>query len=260
MSFGELTMMNNDNQISKQTRLFGYIGEHAGVSRFSAIVNKAFKANSDNTMMIPMNIREDDLYFTLSNMKTSHVNGAIISNEYVKQAAELIDIKSEMVEKSGMCDIIFTENEKFRGDVFSIRVLLEKLKDLGVIKVALIGINHYAKAFSLMACGFNVSYFYDSLEELMSFSDEMNIKNADINRLVSGMEVDLSSYDAVLDFSQYKSLDMLTSLGKYNFDMKNIKEYSVLKTRASHTSSNYIGYDEMIEELTAQAYRTILKK
>ena len=82
-------MMNNENQISKKTKLFGYIGEHAGVSRFSALLNKAFKINSDDAMMIPMNIREDDFFFTLSNMKKSHVDGAIISNEYVTSFLDL---------------------------------------------------------------------------------------------------------------------------------------------------------------------------
>jgi len=92
--------MNNENQISKQTRLFGFIGEHAGVSRFSAITNKMFKKNSDDMMMIPMNIREDDFFFTLSNMKKSQVDGAVISNEYVKQTVEILDSASELVKKN----------------------------------------------------------------------------------------------------------------------------------------------------------------
>ena len=87
-------MMNNDNKISKETKLFGYIGEYAGVSRFSALINKLFKKNSDDVMMIPMNIREDDLYFTVSNMKKSHLNGAVISNEYVDKVVDILDEKS----------------------------------------------------------------------------------------------------------------------------------------------------------------------
>ena len=96
-------MMNNNNQISKQTKLFGYIGEHAGTSRFSAALNKMFKENSDDTMIIPMNIREDDFFFTLSNMKKSHVNGAVISNEYVKQAVEILDEVSGLVKRCRCC-------------------------------------------------------------------------------------------------------------------------------------------------------------
>lgn len=250
-------MMNDDNQISQKTTLFGYIGEHAGSSRISALCNKKFKAESENVMMIPMNIREDDLYFTLSNMKTSHVDGAVISNEYVSLNLELIDTKSELVTRSGMCDIIYKRDETFHGDTFVTRVLLEKLKDLSVNKVAVIGISSHAKAFSLLACGFDVSYFYDSLEELMEFTQEMELSNADVNRIATGMEVDFSSYDVVLDFSGFDSLDMIVKLAKNNFDMKNTKEYSPLKTRTNQLEVNYIGYDDMIEELSATAYRLI---
>ncbi len=250
-------MMNNENQISRQTKLFGFIGEHAGVSRFSASLNKMFKANSDDTMMIPMNIREDDFFFTLTNMKQSQVNGAVISNEFVKQTVEILDESSGLVKRSGMCDIVFKEGDKLRGDVFSIRVLLEKLKDLRATKIAIVGVGAYAKLFSLMGCGFAISYFNDDLEELMKFSDEMELQNADINRIASGMSVDLSSFDAVLDCSDFENFDMVEKLSQNSFDMKNTKEYSALKTRANKLESNYIGYDDMIEELTAQVYRLI---
>ena len=252
-------MINNENQISKKTKLFGFIGEHAGVSRFSALMNKSFKAASDDTMMIPMNIREDDFFFTLSNMKKSHVDGAVISNEYITKSVEILDSKSGLVERTGMCDIVFKDGEKLHGDLFVTRVLLEKLKDLEATKIALIGTSSHAKAFSLMACGFQVSYFNDSLEELMTFCNEMELLNPDVNRIADGMDTDLSTFDAVLDFSDLASLDMISALAPYNFDMKNSKEYSSLKTRASHLDSKYIGYDNMIEEITAQAYRIINK-
>jgi len=253
----ENKMMNNENQISHQTKLFGFIGEHAGVSRFSAVINKMFKNNSDDAMMIPMNIREDDFYFTLSNMKQSHVNGAVISNEYVKQTVEILDEASGLVTKSGMCDIVFKEGDKLRGDIFSIRVLLEKLKDLDATKIALIGVEPYAKAFALMACGFKVSYFNDDLEVLMKFCDEMELQDADINRIADGMSVDLSNFDAILDFSDFENLNMVQTLTSYCFDMKNSKEFSSLKLRAADLESQYISYDDMIDELVTQAYRLI---
>jgi len=109
--------MNNANQISQQTQLFGYIGEHAGSSRFSALLNKLFKENQDDFMMLPMNIRRDDFFFTLSNMKKSHVNGAILSNEYVTQSLDILDEASALARRSGMCDILFREGEKLRGDI-----------------------------------------------------------------------------------------------------------------------------------------------
>ncbi|MDQ7045171.1 MAG: hypothetical protein Q9M32_04575 [Sulfurimonas sp.] len=252
-------MMNNDNEISNKTKLFGFIGEYAGVSRFSALLNKKFKKNTVDAMMIPMNIREDDFFFTLSNMKKSKVDGAVISNEYITKSVEIVDSASELVKKSGMCDIVFKEGERLRGDVFITRVLLEKLKDLGAVKIALLGTSSHAKAFSLMACGFEVSYFYDNLEELMSFCTEMEIPDADVNRIAEGMDVDFSGFDALLDFSDLAKLDMITQFPLYSLDMKNSKEYSALQTRAIHLDAAYIGYDNMIEEITAKAYTIITK-
>ncbi len=250
-------MMNNDNKISTQTKLFGYISEHAGVSRFSALINKLFKENNDDVMMIPMNIREDDLYFTVSNMKQSHVNGAVISSEYVTQVIELLDDAPSIVKRSGMCDIIYREEQKLRGDLFSIRVLTEHLKDLYASKIAIIGTNHYAKAFSFLACGFNVSYFNDNLEELLAFTEEIEITNADINRIASGMEINFSEYDVVLDFSEFTDLSMITQLAKHNFDMKNTKQFSALQKRSNELGGNYTSYDDLLEKLTQKAYSLI---
>lgn len=251
--------MNNANEISRQTRLFGYIGENAGVSRFSAVINKMFKANGDDAMMIPMNIREDDLYFTVSNMKKSHVNGAVISNEYVNDIIEILDDASSMVKRTGMCDIVFKEGEKLRGDVFTTRVLTEYLKDMRASKVAVIGVNAHAKAFSFLACGFNVSYYNENLEELMKFTEEVELKDADLNRIASGLTLDLSGFDAVLDFSDLNSLEMIEKLPPLSFDMKNTKQFSALRQRAQELNAKYVSYDDLIDKLTEQAYRLIIK-
>jgi len=247
-------MMNNDNKISKQTKLFGYIGENASTSRFSALINKLFKQNNNNMMMIPMNIREDDLYFTISNMKKSHVNGAVISNEYVDKIVDILDEKTVLVERSGMCDIVFKEGETLKGDIFTTGVLLKKLKSIGAFNIAVIGINPHAKAFCQVASEFKLSFFYENLEELMDFCSEMKIENADINRIADGMSVDFSQYDAVLDFSDLDSLDMVEKLAPYSFDMKNTKEVSKLKNRADKLGANYIGYDDMVDVLAKEAY------
>ena len=249
--------MNNENIISKETKLFGYIGEHAGVSSFSAKLNGLFKINSDDIMMIPMNIREDDLFFTVTNMKKSHVNGAVISSEYVAKIPDMMDDMSAIAKQSGMCDIIYKKDEKLRGDIFSIRVLTEHLKDLYVSKIAIIGINHYAKAFSFLSCGFEVSYFNDNLEALMVFTQEVDLINADINRIAVDMPVDLSAFDVVLDFSNFESLVMIQKFPRYAFDMKNTKQFSALKQRAEELENSYISYDDLLAKLTEKAYEEI---
>lgn len=250
-------MMNNENAISKKTKLYGFIGEHAGASRFSTIINKMFKENGDDAMMIPMNIREDDFYFTLSNMKNSQVDGAILSNEYVSQVVEILDEASSLVKRSGMCDIVFKEGEKLRGDLFGMRVLLEHLKDIRASKIAMIGTTPHAKAFSFLACGFDVSYFHENLESLLQFSQEVELRDADLNRLTKDANFDLSSFDAVLDFSNMRSLEGIQILAGFNFDMKNSKEFSPLRARAEELGANYTSYDAMIEKFADKAYKTI---
>jgi len=252
-------MMNNANEISRQTKLYGYIGESAGVSRFSALTNKIFKENGDDAMMIPMNIRTDDLFFTISNMRESHLSGAVISSEYTQSVVEILDEASQLVRRSGICDILYKEGNKLRGDLFGVRVLSEQLKDLALSKIAIIGINPYAKAFSFLACGFDVSYFHDNLEELMAFCEEVEVQDADINRLAKGLHVDLSNYDAVLDFSQMSSFAMVQMLPKYNFDMKNEKQFSPLKQRANELNAVYISYDKMIDKFCQAGYKALKK-
>ncbi len=254
-----INMMNNANQISRQTKLFGFIGEEAGVSRFSAVINKLFKENNDDVMMIPMNIRADDLYFTLTNMKQSHVNGAIISSEFVAEILDTLDEASTMVKRCGMCDIVFKEGDKLKGDLFSIRVLTEHLKDIMASKVAIIGTNPYAKAFGFLSCGFNVSYFNENLEELMKFTEDVELKDVDINRIAKGMSIDFSSFDVVLDFSDFNSLEMIEKLPANCLDMKNKKQFSALKNRALELEVNYTSYDDIVEKLAKKAYVEIVR-
>ncbi|MCF6309051.1 MAG: hypothetical protein L3J19_01035 [Sulfurimonas sp.] len=245
-------MMNNGNEISHQTKLYGFIGEEAGQSGLSATMNKIFKANNKDAMMIPMNIREDDFYFTVANMKKSHVNGAIISNEYVSNVVEILDESTEAVKRSGMCDILVRDSEKLIGDVLFADVLIDFLKENGVMKIALIGINHYAKAFvSKCPSSLHVSYFNDDLEALMNFTNEMNIDNADINRIADGMECDLSNYDVVINFSDLQTLYMVDQFSVINVDMKQKKQLSALKKRAKELGANYIGFDDMLDELSS---------
>ncbi len=111
----DIQTMNGDDQIKNQTKLFGLIAEHASPNRLFVLLNKIIKENGSDAMMIPMNIREDDFYFTLSNMKKSHVNGAYIAEEYQENAVELLDERDEFVEVYGKCDFVLREGERLIG-------------------------------------------------------------------------------------------------------------------------------------------------
>lgn len=107
--------MNADDQIKEQTRLFGLIAEKAGSNRVFVELNRRLKEDGVDAMMIPMNIRTDDFYFTLSNMKRSHVNGAYIAQEYQVEALEVIDERDEFVDVYGKCDFVIRDGERLIG-------------------------------------------------------------------------------------------------------------------------------------------------
>ena len=121
----EVETMNADDAIKNQTKLFGLIAEHASPNRLFVMLNNKIKKENVDAMMIPMNIREDDFYFTLSNMKKSHVNGAYIAQEYQENAVELLDEADEFVQVYGRCDFIIREGEKLLGTYLGKNGVLE---------------------------------------------------------------------------------------------------------------------------------------
>ena len=92
----------------------------------------------------------------------------------------------------------------------------------------------------------------------MAFTQEVDLRDADLNRITKDMSLDLSAFDAVLDFSNLSSLSMIDALAKFNFDMKNNKEFSALKLRATELNAEYTSYDDIIDKLCDRAYKTII--
>lgn len=110
-------MMNDDNSITVETALYGYIAEEAHSNRFCAIVNKLFKGNNVNAMAIPMNIRPDDVTFTISQMRSSKLSGAVISMEYQEEAFGLLDNASEASQAAGYSDFIRIVDGNLYGEL-----------------------------------------------------------------------------------------------------------------------------------------------
>ena len=121
----EIDTMNIDDSIKTQTKLFGLIAEHASPNRLFVMLNKEIKKSGEDAMMIPMNIREDDFYFTLSNMKKSHVNGAYIAEEYQENMVELLDEADEFVQVYNRCDFVLREGERLIGTYLGKNGVLE---------------------------------------------------------------------------------------------------------------------------------------
>ncbi len=107
--------MNSADTIKEQTKLYGLIAENASTNRLFLMLNKEIKSNGADAMMIPMNIRSDDFYFTVSNMKKSQLNGAYIASEYQQDILEMLDEYDEFVQVYGKCDFVVRKGVKLYG-------------------------------------------------------------------------------------------------------------------------------------------------
>jgi len=116
-------MMNNDNSITAITKLYGYIAENAHSSRFSVTLNKLYKETGCDAMMIPMNIRPDDVAFTISQMRSSKLSGAVIGAEYQEEALGLVDQATATAQQEGYCDTIMIREGQLIGDLIMQRAL-----------------------------------------------------------------------------------------------------------------------------------------
>ncbi len=116
--------MNANDEIKNETKLYGLIAEHATTNRLFVMLNKIIKSEGSDAMMIPMNIREDDFYFTLSNMKKSHVDGAYIAVEYQESVVELLDEADEFVQVYNKCDFVVRKGEQLIGTYLEKRGVL----------------------------------------------------------------------------------------------------------------------------------------
>lgn len=251
--------MNESNQISASTKLFGFIAEKAQSNRFSVTLNKMFKANGDDAMIIPMNIREDDLYFTVSNMRNSQLSGAAIGVEYQKAVVEILDTQSDLVARCGYCDTVTVENGKLHGDICSAGAVMACLEERGAGRVAVIGAGALAKSLALSNRGMALEFYHEYVEALMEMSEAVGIPDLEINRCAEGMAVDLGGYDAVIDACRMPSLGMVTALPAIAIDLRSKDAASPLRIRCRELQTAYMGYEELLPYLTQSAYDILMK-
>lgn len=251
--------MNEANQITQTTKLYGFIAEEAQQNRFAVTLNKRFKAEGDDAMMIPMNIRPDDFYFTLSNMKQSHVKGAVIGFEYQDQVLEIADSASSLCETCGIGDTVTVKEGRMHAELLLPTALAAMIERSAASKIAVIGATPLAGAMALLLSKKTVVFYDPWIEELMTLQERLGIE-LDINRLAEGMAVDLSGYDMVIDLSQMRDLSMVTALPSLNVDLKQPRQPSALRQRCIELDRSYSGYEALLDLMTDTIYTYVIKE
>ena len=200
--------MNDDNLIDNQSLLFGFLAEYAQQNRFSVTLNRYFKEHGDNGMCIPMNIRPDDIYFTVAGLREAKLNGVALGSEYVEGVMEQLNHKSAEVEACGFCDTIIVKDKELYGEVATGRAICAVLKEKGVSKLAILGSGKLAKSILMHIQESGIKELVllnDRIESCMTlmqaYTSELEGISVDIDRAAENEEIDLSSFDAFINAS-----------------------------------------------------------
>jgi len=236
--------MNDDNLIDMQSLLFGFLAEYAQQDRFSVTLNRYFKEYGDNGMCIPMNIRPDDIYFTVAGLREAKLSGVALGSEYVEGVMEQLNHKSAEVEACGFCDTIIVKDKELYGEIASGRAVCAVLKEQGVSKLAILGSGKLAKSILMHIQESGIKelvLFNDRIESCMSLmqahTKELEGISVDIDRAAPDEEIILSSFDGFINASPSEP-----SLSKINKDtvLIDLKKDSNLADYANSYNAEFI--------------------
>ncbi|MEA3373269.1 MAG: hypothetical protein U9Q62_06195 [Campylobacterota bacterium] len=251
------TSMNEANKISAETKLYGFIAEKAQSNRYSVLLNKLFKANGDDAMIIPMNIREDDLYFTVSGLRNSQLKGAAFGEEYRHDLLDLLEGKSEEVLACGFCDLLHIRDEKLYGEITIGRAIAALLLERGIKVLSILGSGALAKSILMHLKESSVEkviLYNDRIESCMELMQSVEEYIAgieiDIERVIDGEITDLSQSDAAFNASTLQNGGEL-SIDSAPLMIDLCTHTSLFKAAATE---EYIGYDMVLPYLTQTAY------
>ena len=255
--------MNDANVIDTQSLLFGFLAEYAQQNRFSVTLNRYFKENGNNGMCIPMNIRPDDIYFTVAGLKQAKLNGVALGAEYVESVLEQLEHQSDEVKACGFCDTITIKDKELYGDVASGEAISTVLKENSVKKLAIFGSGKLAKSIvlHLQESGIKeIVFFHDRVESCMELiqahTKEFEGIDVDIDRVVENQEIDLSSFDGFINASP--SAPKLVKIEKETV-LIDLKNESNLADYAAVYSANFIDNEKYSKVLARVNYNIWIK-
>ncbi|PHR57505.1 MAG: hypothetical protein COA44_05535 [Arcobacter sp.] len=250
--------MNDDNVIDTQSLLFGFLSEYAQQNRFSVTFNRQIKKAGDNAMCIPMNIRPDDIYFTVAGLREAKLNGVALGSEYVEGVMEQLNHKSVEVEACGFCDTIIVKNKELYGELASGRAICSVLKQNNVSKLAILGSGKLAKSIMMHIQSSGIKELVllnDRIESCMTLMQEhtkdLEGISVDIDRTVENEEIDLSSFDGFINASPAEP-----NLSKINKDtvLIDLKRKSNFEEYAAVYSANFIDNEKYSKVLVKINY------
>jgi len=251
--------MNVDNKLSNKSLLFGLIAENAQTNRLFVILNRIIKAQRADAMIIPMNIRPDDFYFTVFNLKKSHVNGAYIGQEYSEEVLDVLDIKSTLVTKSTGCDFVLREGDQLSGHYHLPECVASFCRRKSFYKIAIVGANALSRALALTLNKQDVHFYHPEIESIMKNAQTLEM-DLDINRIDETLNVDLSGYDLVIN-TMDETLFAQTHFSPNFLELGEDASYQVATKAICEQNGvqNYYGFEDLLEEIAQTIFNNYIK-
>jgi shikimate 5-dehydrogenase len=255
--------MNEANQITAKTKLYGFIAEKAQSDRFSATLNQKFKAAGDDAMIIPMNIRPDDIYFTVSNLRNAQLDGVAIAPEYRHDVMELLDGRSGEVTACGFCDLLLIREGRLIGEIAIGRALSRLMKEKGIETLGILGSGALAKALLWHIEESDVQkvvLFNDRIESCLELTQNLGDRaqniTFDIERVIDKIPANFSGCDAAVNASAIKNAgEMPIASASLMIDLEHGS--SLFKAAAT---GEYMGYNDVLPYLTESVYVVWMKE
>ncbi len=171
--------------INKDTTLFALLDDMANQSPRAREFNAIFTSSDINASYVPLNIRDDDILFTINGLKKSQISGVNIGAVYRRDALPILDSISDEAKECGFVNSIKIEN----GELYGYITVGEAIASLISGKVAIFGSGSLVKS---------ILFHIDDISNITLV--ESNIENtADI--LQKYPDLDVKFYNLINSFN-----------------------------------------------------------
>jgi len=165
--------------IDKETLLFALLDDMANLSKRPKEFNTIFASSNLNASYLPLNIRDDDILFTVNGLKKSQINGVNIGESYKEEVLPILDTFSDEVKECGFVDSLTIDNGKLHGYITIGEVLASLVKG----KVAIFGSGKIVKSTLFHVKDRSkitiVEKYIEDSEDILNIFPNLNIKFSD---------------------------------------------------------------------------------
>lgn len=196
-------------QIKRDTLLFGLVGDALEKTPLPSMINAFYDFNKLNAFCSIFNIRDDDVPFFLTNVKSKTIRGLFIQPSHASKVLEYVDHFSAEAEHSKAVDALVIENGKLYGENYKAKGIVSELKSEGGMaekEIAIMGTDGVSLAVALAVAAQKPRKLLivdpapeAALALMQKVTAVCGFDAFEIERCAAGVTTDLSRADVVIN-------------------------------------------------------------